>query len=137
MLQEINFTNVVHTHPGPPVSTSEAPNGTAANGQQEWHRPDHLTWYIAEDLPEKYAPGVTGAGKESRDRAYGYQSLGRLISAEDQHWDSSWTEVDLWLLNQLRISPLRVEDESAADIVIVPAIFEIHGIAIQVGIGCT
>ena len=77
--------------------------------------------------------GVLGQGKEATDRAYGLQSLGGLLSAERELWDSNWAETDLWILNQLRISKLRVQDEDAADIVIVPAIFAVNDMTLQVG----
>lgn len=91
-----------------------------------------LSWSVAEYLPEKYFQGVLGGGRGATDRAYGYQSMGPLLSTEDEMWDSIWPEVDLWLLNQLRISPLRVQNEEAADVVIVPAIFAINNMTVQV-----
>ena len=91
-----------------------------------------LRWSVAEYLPEKFRQGVLGQGREATDRAYGYLSLGRMLSADDELFDSVWPENDLWLLNQLRISPLRVADEDVADIIIVPAILAIHDIPAQV-----
>lgn len=91
-----------------------------------------LTWSVAEYIPQEFVQGVLQGGKDDTDRAYGYRSLGGMVSAVEEQWDSHWPDIDLWLLNQLRISPLRVQSEEDADIVIVPAILAIHDIETQV-----
>lgn len=61
----------------------------------------------------------------SRERQTGYCTLGPQISYDREQWQSQWPDVDGWMLNQLRQSPLNVQEEANADIVIVPVLLEI------------
>ena len=70
-------------------------------------------------MPAKYFEAA------SRPRHFGYFSLGQQINYEREQWASSWPEVDGWMLNQLRQSPLSVVEEADADIVIVPVFLRV------------
>ena len=94
-----------------------------------WLKPEHARFYVQE-LPVKYYQGK----EDMRDTLHGYAfgSLGEHISGKHELWDSKWHQSDLWFANQLRTSPLRTYNESEADIIVVPASFYVHDIAVQV-----
>ena len=60
-----------------------------------------------------------------RLRQAGYCTLGPQISYDREQWQSQWQDIDGWMLNQLRQSPLNVNEEANADIVIVPVLLRI------------
>ena len=91
-----------------------------------------LSIYVA-DIPAAYTTGVTGRGKIETDIQYGYDSLGQLLSPQEDHWDTIWHQVDAWFINQLKMSRLRTYDADAADIVFVPAMLSINSEEQQTG----
>ena len=65
-------------------------------------------------IPEQFTKG-------NPETLMGFASLGRAIDIGDGFWESQWHEVDKWWINQLSISPMRVGNDSHADIIFVPA----------------
>lgn len=54
-----------------------------------WRQAEHPFLYVQDDLPERFRVGaLKQAVKQSS--ALGFQSLGPVLSAEHEHWHSSW-----------------------------------------------
>ncbi|KAK9833835.1 hypothetical protein WJX74_007296 [Apatococcus lobatus] len=110
--KERNLAHIFNSWKQQPQDTDSGPN-------PEWKSSQHLTWFVADNVPEKYyAPA-------SRPRQFGYQALGPQIDYQREQWASSWPDVDGWVLNQLRQSPLNVMAEADADIVIIPVVLRV------------
>ena len=119
----------------PGVDSSSGSLGTSAQtAYGSWQHPAHPRIFVQE-VPEKFCPGA--ANDKAGARGYGFKSLNEPLSIEFSIWNSYWHANDLWFADQFRTSPLRVYNETEADLVFVPICLAISNRALHVSPACT
>jgi hypothetical protein len=79
-----------------------------------------MTHYVSE-LP------VHLHSSEPKDKLVSFATLGpMLVTKGPDLWQTDWHQLDRWIYNQLLISPRRVYDMAAADVVVVPIAPRLH-----------